>query len=425
MKKIKIGKSRISILGILRTISQIIFFILLPALFVSVLAGIKELYVGIIHGSFDLRTSAVMLACVIAIIPVTAIAGRFFCGWMCAFGTMGEWIYALSKKITNKPLRINEKADRVLKKVKYVWLVLLIILVWTLGLNVFQSANPWDAFGMLLTPGQLPDIGYVLINLPIALVMLVLIIVASFFVERFFCRYLCPLGAIFAILSKLRILKIVKPGQNCGRCRICTDNCPMGIALYKADVSKSSECIECMRCVSGCPRGNVGLRVSVEKPDLKPIASGVAAVSVMTGLYFAGTLAADHLSAFPVTPPAVISSENGANGANVTTGGSNSTGAATANPASKYIDGTYDGVGSGYRGGRTVVSVTISNGIITDVKVISQQDTRQYFASAAPKIIDSIVSSQSPKVNTVSGATYSSLGIMQAVSDALSKALKA
>ena len=97
--------------------------------------------------------------------------------------------------------------------------------------------------------------------------------------------------------------------------------------------------------------------------------------------------------------------------------------AANANKSSKYKDGAYQGTGTGYRGGRTVVTVKIVNDRITDITVVSNQDTPQFFSYAAPTVIRSIINSQSAHVNAVSGATYTSNGIMQAVADALNKAL--
>ena len=73
-------------------------------------------------------------------------------------------------------------------------------------------------------------------------------------------------------------------------------------------------------------------------------------------------------------------------------------------------------------GGTTNISVTISNGKITSIKTISNEDTQQYYNRAIGKITNSVISSQSGSVDTVSGATYSSNGIIEAVKNALSKA---
>ena len=82
-----------------------------------------------------------------------------------------------------------------------------------------------------------------------------------------------------------------------------------------------------------------------------------------------------------------------------------------------YEDGVYTGTGSGYRGD-TEVSVTISGGEITDIEIVSYEDDRQYFERAV-SLLDDIINAQSVDVDTVSGATFSSNGILEAVADAL------
>ena len=81
-------------------------------------------------------------------------------------------------------------------------------------------------------------------------------------------------------------------------------------------------------------------------------------------------------------------------------------------------DGTYTGVGSGYKGDIDV-SVTVQNGYITDITIDHNSDTKKYFSRAKSKIIDRVITNQSVDVDTVSGATYSSNGILEAVADAL------
>ena len=88
----------------------------------------------------------------------------------------------------------------------------------------------------------------------------------------------------------------------------------------------------------------------------------------------------------------------------------------------EYKDGTYTGTGTGYRGGTTKVSVTVENGKIASISTISNGDTSQYYKRASGTIINNIISKQSTSVDVVSGATFSSRGIMSAASNALSQA---
>lgn len=84
----------------------------------------------------------------------------------------------------------------------------------------------------------------------------------------------------------------------------------------------------------------------------------------------------------------------------------------------ELADGTYTGSGTGFRG-ETSVSVTVQNGYITSIQVTDYRDDEQFFSRAETTVIDEIIAGQTPDVDAVSGATYSSNGIMEAVADAL------
>lgn len=291
----------------------------------------------------------------------------------------------------------------------------LIAVIWTFNITVFSKASPWDVFGMLATVGKTPDFSYAVTNLTIGFIFFIIIIAASALVERFFCRYLCPLGAIFAVASKVKIAKILKPRSKCGNCRICTNSCAMGIPLYKADSINSGECINCLKCVTACPRKNVSLSVAGE--DVRPLVAGALTVAAMTSMYYTGTFAANASGAS--MPSTTVSSAQDTSGTD-TPASTASSAQTTVNKL--YKDGTYEGSGTGFRGGTTTVSVTIKNDKITDISVVSYGDDAPFFNRAYPTISQEIISNQTAEVDAVSGATFSSMGIMQAVADALSKA---
>lgn len=393
-------KSKTSIIQITRLIIQILFFIILPSLYIDTFAGVKQLYIAIINKSFSVTTLLPQLLSAIIIIPFTLIMGRFFCGWMCAYGAFGDFIYGISKRFFKVKFVMDESIDKVLKYLKYVVLAFSVFAIWTLNTNVFSTFSPWDAFGMLVTVGKLPNLSYVIANLTFGFSLFLLIAIASAFIERFFCRYLCPLGAIFAIASKLKIARINKDRTNCGKCRICTNNCAMGIPLYKTDVVNSGECIDCMKCVTACPRRNVTVKVS--EKDVRPLVTSAAVVTAMTGLYYAGNIGMNTL---------------GIENVQVTSSQSTQT-----NVKNLYKDGTYEGSGTGFRGATTTVSVTVKNGKISDISAISYGDNRPYFSRSFSTVSEEIIDNQSTDVNAVSGATFSSRGIMAAVEDALSSA---
>ena len=382
------------VITIYRMIIQIIFFILLPGLYASTFLGLKTLYLGILNGNLDAATILSSLVEVIAVIPVTILLGRFFCGWMCAFGAVSDWLYAFSKKVFKIKFKMPEIVDQILKYVKYIILLFLAIILWHVNWSFLKGTSPWDAFGYIFTIKDVPDISGAVTNVTVGTILLVLILGSSMFVERFFCRYMCPLGAVFTLTSRFRIFRIKKVRDKCGACKICTNNCPMGISLYKKDKISTGECIQCMKCTSVCPRNNAKLTVADE--NMNAIVAGTVAVAAITSVYYVGS---------------AISGRS----VNASSGYSSSV-------KGQYTDGTYEGSGTGFRGGTTTVSVTVSNGNITDVQVVSNGDDAPYFNKAKSSVISQIIDTQSSSVDAVSGATFSSNGIMSAVADALSNA---
>ena len=395
-------KHNISILQSLRHLVQLIFFILLPGLYINAFSGVNQIYLAILNHSNSFAQLLPQLIEVASIIPLTILLGRFFCGWMCSFGSFGDLIYGVSSKLFKRRFKMNPKADYFLKYIKYVILIFLIAVIWTLDVTAFTSYNPWDVFGMIAAFGKVPDFTYIASNLKAGLVIFVFIVIGSSLVERFFCRYLCPLGAIFSLTSKLRIVKISKPTTNCGSCIVCTTNCAMGIALCKNDKISSGECIQCMKCITVCPRKNATVKVS--EKDVRPILAGAAAVSVITGFYYAGNIGINAA---------------GLNTASPTTTSSNQT---LYSSTALYLDGTYEGTGTGFRGAQTTVSVVVKNGKITDITTVSTGDDKPFYNRAFTTVSDEIISSQSTEVDSVSRATFSSNGIMAAVENALSNA---
>ena len=104
------------------------------------------------------------------------------------------------------------------------------------------------------------------------------IMLGSVLIERFFCRYLCPLGAIFALVSRFRRFRIKKPREKCGECRLCTWKCSMGIPLNRCDVIASGECIDCFACVDVCPRHNAKAAPAPAVAAAMPIALAILPV---------------------------------------------------------------------------------------------------------------------------------------------------
>lgn len=451
-------RKRVATMDAVRLAVQIVSFILLPGLFVEAFAGLHVIGLAVagqvaVDATFWMQVLATILTLV-----ATALVGRAFCGWMCAFGTMEDLLAMLGKKVFKVSVRVDGTADRVLKSLKYVILALIVGFVWTGLVAVPEAWSPWEAFAGLLTLP--PDFAGVASAYLVGLILLGVIMVASVFVERAFCRYLCPMGAVFGIVSLLRVGRIKKPRSGCaGKCQACTKSCAMGIDLRGLDEVRSPECIDCMRCTAVCPQANASYAALPNAAG--PVVAGAAVAGVM-GLYYVGNIgltAVANATASAATPLTVASrvtasdttastttaaattvaatttSSSAAAATTTTSTGTSTSGSSsststtsssaatttTTTTASGYADGTYTGSGHGHKG-TTTVQVVVSGGKITSITTVSTGDDAQYYNRAFSTVVSEIISSQSTSVNAVSGATHSSDGIMAAVASALASA---
>lgn len=381
---------------IVRHIIQIVSFLLFPGLFISTLAALKDIFTTLTSGSFDVASLSQQLILSGSVLLITAVMGRFFCGFLCSFGAMGDLLWFIRSKLKLPRLKISASADHMLKLLKYVLLLGIVSFVWTGIIAVDSLWNPWTIFGMYASvkgwssPTYLVSVGGAL---------LLLIMIGSLFIERFFCRYLCPLGGLFAAISHFRFFRIKKPGKQCGTCRACTMGCVMGIPLYRGDIVTSGECIDCFHCIEICPRNNISATPT-------PAVAALITVGALTGLYYVGNLSASGTSdALQISSSSTtVSSEN-----------------QSSSKTGQYTDGVYTGSAQGFRGD-TKVSVTVKNGAITEIQVLSYQDDQEFFSKAKNAIITDILEAQNTNIDTVSGATFSSKGIINAVANALSSA---
>lgn len=451
-------RKKFSIVQILRAISQLAFLYLLPALVGLAFGEIKSLYMSIADGTFRFTDFAGRFAVLIALLPLTILLGRFFCGWICSFGALNDFVYAASRKVFKTKWKVSARLDRILKYAKYAVLAFIIVVLWTMGSAAFDQISPWGAFA------GIPDLPGTFFDNPIGFLVLAFVVTGAFIIERFFCRYICPLGAVLALSSVPRLFRISKPGEKCGKCRICTNQCAMGIELYTADKVTSVECINCFKCTDACPRNNA--QASMIGEDVNPKAAGAAVIAAFTGIYTAvhavetkdyaapaasyverpapsiepGTGPSNERSTGPSTAPGIASgsspslSPSSAPAASSTPSAAPSAsprpvqGAPTSSTSpkaaatnGKYKDGTYTGTARGYRPGLTV-SVTVLNGQISQVKIVSHNESRGFYERPFSTVPQAIISKQSTIVDTVSGATRSSEGVMNAVANALANA---
>lgn len=390
-------------IGYLRALVQLISFLLVPGIFALAFSQIGTVVSAIIKGNGNESIIIINLLLPLSLIILTIIFGRFFCGWICSFGAMNDLLYYISKKLFKVKIVIPEKTEKYFKLLKYLVLLYIIVVFWILSINI-GGLNPWKVFANII---KFPPIAAVF---SIGFILLIFIIIGSMLIERFFCRYLCPLGAIFAIFSKVKLVNISKERANCGNCKACTVKCSMGLALYKEDKVKELDCINCLKCIDVCPKNNANL--TIKKKVINPIYLTAIFLIVFVIFYFMR----DEIS------NKVIKNYNKAILSKKATVEKTTTQVISKPTENLYKDGSYIGTGKGYNS-NVEVKVTIDNGKISAVNVVSIGDSPSYEQQAVAIIPTEIINAQSTKVDVVAGATESSMGIIDAAKNALLKAI--
>lgn len=372
----------------IKVVIQILSFALIPGLFEREFAAVGNIVSCIYKGNISWESVKYSVWMLLATVPATVLVGRFFCGFFCSFGAVQDLLWLGSHRLRALfPGKRNlKKADRIFRFAKYAVLFYFIIFIWS-GVTAVKTAGPWQVFGQYVSFGHWPGLKLLL---SVGGVLLLLIFIGSLFVQRFFCRYFCPMGAIYSLISQTSFLKIDKPRKECGKCHLCTSKCTMGMDLTKKDRIAGGECISCQKCVSWCPKGNVHFRSRYGVL----IGVGVTCATIMVSqLLIAGNLAKEK-TADSVKKTA----ENDAGG--------------------NFQNGIYTGTGEGYRG-KVTVTVKVADGKITELVLDDYADDKSYMERAKNRIFQEMISRQNTDVDAVSGATYSSNGLIEAVNKAL------
>lgn len=205
-------------------------------------------------GSYEFKFSFYVAGFMIFI---GAVMGRFACGWLCPFGLIQELLYKIPfyKKIK------TFNGDRILRYLKYLILVVFVILMPLFLVDIIGQGAPY--FCKLICPAGTLEGGLPLVLANKALqetvgwlyawknLLLVITIIGSLIIYRPFCKYICPLGAIYSLFNPISVYKYHVNTEKCINCHACSNACKMNVDPVKN--SNDLECIRCGLCKSICP----------------------------------------------------------------------------------------------------------------------------------------------------------------------------
>ncbi len=216
--------------------------------------AIETLWAYIARGQTLKTTSLLNFAVFSGVLAVSLVAGRAFCGWMCALGAVQEGLAKVARRLSGEtrhipgkpskarfPMRLPASIDRPMRNGKYIVLALVIVV------SIFAVYPPLHSF--------CPFRAVFSFKLGSALLLgvLALFVGTSLLVERFWCKYLCPLGGALAVFNKISPVTLSTDSQACNHCGRCDTECSMDIPNVP-DSLRDPECIRCLVCLDTCAR---------------------------------------------------------------------------------------------------------------------------------------------------------------------------
>jgi len=195
------------------------------------------------------------------------VLGRVVCGLLCPFGLVQDLLY----KIPLPKIKVPKKIDKPARWLKYVVLLVFVILLPIFAVTKIGIAPPYfckyicpagtlgGGVPLMIADPMLRKLAGMLFSWK--MLVLVVILTASMLIHRPFCRYLCPLGAFYALFNRFSFFQMKLEPSKCVGCQKCEHTCPMAVEVTKN--INSTECIRCGKCKSVCPTGAISSGISL------------------------------------------------------------------------------------------------------------------------------------------------------------------
>lgn len=230
----------------------------------SALLGLKKL---LVTGVFD-RIHPAALVLLLTIILISFLFKKGFCSWLCPVGTISEVLGKWGEKVFGRTFELPKVIDWLLMIPKYLLLVFFIK-------AIFLDMSIQAVTAFLRSPYNLiADVKmlYFFLDLSVfAMKILVFMAVASVLIKNFWCRYLCPYGALLGLISLISPIKVNRKKEYCIDCKSCTEACLNQIKVHKQQRVDSPECTACLNCISKCPHSEKALSLSIYNRRKLPV----------------------------------------------------------------------------------------------------------------------------------------------------------
>jgi polyferredoxin len=215
------------------------------------IAGLMNLKYWLLRGEIP-RVHPAAMFLLLAFLSIAFLFRKAFCSWLCPIGTISECLWRAGKKLFRRNFFLPRWLDLPLRGLKYFMLGFFVWAISTMsatGIRDFMQ-SPYGLIADVKMLNFFRHIGET------GLIVLSVFVLASVFVPNFWCRFLCPYGALLGLTSWLSPMKIRRNPEPCIECAKCAKACPSNLPVDKLVKIQSVECTGCLECVAVCPAEN-------------------------------------------------------------------------------------------------------------------------------------------------------------------------
>ena len=223
------------------------------------IAGLMNFKYWLVTGRVPTIHPAAMFL-LISFLAISFLCRKAFCSWLCPIGTLSEYLWLAGRQLFHRNFVLPRWLDLPLRGLKF---LLLGFFLWAVSSMSAQAIADFmrSPYGLIADVKMLNFFRHIRES---GLIVLGILVVASLFVQNFWCRYLCPYGALLGFTALLSPLRIRRNPDACIDCAKCAKACPSSLPVNKLISVRSAECTACMECVAVCPARDA-LQMSVWK----------------------------------------------------------------------------------------------------------------------------------------------------------------
>lgn len=250
------------------------------------IASVMNLKYFLTTGRFpQVLCAGMLLLC--SFLAISVLLRKSFCSWLCPVGTISEGLWKLGRKLIGRSLKLTRWVDVPLRGLKYLLLSFFLLSIGTMSAGAIEQflSGPYGAVA------DVQLLNFFRYMSGTAAAVLIVLAGLSLFIQNFWCRYLCPYGALMGLVSLVSPVRIERAAGPCIDCGKCSKACPSALPVDQLVTIRSAECTNCMECVAVCPaEGALHLKLG-RKVSISPLA-----VAVTLTVVFLGTVIYGHLS---------------------------------------------------------------------------------------------------------------------------------